>query len=624
MATASRGREIIVIPRVHPELSCATVLTLDYIEGTKISEVTAEAGFDLERVARNVIEAAFRQLFEDGLFHGDPHPGNILVLPGNRIALLDFGLVGRLSRAQQEALVTLIVAVALRDPDSVARVMYRIGVPDARSPIAEFREDIRYILDRYVGLKLDEIRTATLLRDMLDLAVRHRIRIPKEYAVLAKASITIEGIIRRLYPKLDVLELGLPYAKELLLARFNPSDASSAIMKSLLKLQGLAEDVPSQLTQILVDVEGGKFRVNVHSEDLEKVGAHVRADLLEVLGVDVDAELPALEVHQDLGELGRDVLGEPLQLKQGLHDGGGRVARVEPREEELLRVRQPQLEHVELRVQPPDDPLDRDRGLREDRVLLRDPDPVPDREVEHVAQQRSGPDLVELESDVAVEDVADVLAELGDGGARVGDADPVHDARDALRITQRHRDDERDERLLLRAREPPHEPEVEQGDPVSGEDEDVPRVRVPVEEPILEELPERRLDDVLRDLLEVEAPLGGDLGDLRPLDVVEREDRRAGELRVHARDHDDLAAPRGRRHLRHVPRLVREVELLVHRPVELLDDAGRGVDARLLDDRLEQGREVVEEREVRLDPLADPRPLHLHDHPLARVRVVVK
>jgi ubiquinone biosynthesis protein len=277
MAEAARGREFLVIPRVHEELSSSTVLTLDYVDGTKVSEVTADAGFDLERVARNVIEAAFRQLFEDGLFHGDPHPGNILVLPGERIALLDFGLVGRLGRAQQEALVTLIVAVALRDPESVARILNRIGVPEAHSPITEFREDIRQILDRYVGLKLDEIRTATLLRDLLDLAVRHRIRVPKEYAVLAKASITVEGIIRRLYPKLDILEVGLPYAKELLLARFNPSDASSALMKSLLKLQGLAEDVPAQLTQILVDLEGGKLRVNVASEDVEKVGAHVRA-----------------------------------------------------------------------------------------------------------------------------------------------------------------------------------------------------------------------------------------------------------------------------------------------------------------------------------------------------------
>ena len=277
MRDAAEGRDFIVIPRVHGPLSCATVLTLDYVAGTKISEVTVEGGHDVEKVARNVIEASFRQLFEDGLFHGDPHPGNILVLDDDRIALIDFGLVGRLTRAQQEALVTLIVAVALRDPDTVARILNRIGVPESHTPIAEFREDIRGILDRYLGLKLEDIRTATLLRDLLDLALRHRIRIPKEYAVLAKASITIEGIIRRLYPKLDILQVGLPYAKELLLSRFNPSDASGVLMKSLLKLQGLAEDVPSQLSQILVDIEGGKFRVNVAGDAIDRIGAHVRA-----------------------------------------------------------------------------------------------------------------------------------------------------------------------------------------------------------------------------------------------------------------------------------------------------------------------------------------------------------
>jgi len=339
MADAARDRTFIVIPRVHDGLSSATVLTLDYVEGTKVSEVTAEAGFDVEKVARNIIEAAFRQLFEDGLFHGDPHPGNILVLPGDRIALLDFGLVGRLTRAQQEALVTLIVAVALRDPESVARILNRIGVPEGRSPLGEFREDIRRILDRYLGLKLDEIRTATLLRDLLDLAVRHRIRIPKEYAVLAKASITIEGIVRRLYPKLDVLEVGLPYAKELLLARFNPSDASSTLMKSLLKLQGLAEDVPAQLTQILVDLEGGKFRVNVRSEDLERVGGHVRAiGVLLFLGMIAAALLLGGVVGLAVGGpvwLGASAIGVAAALSA--FAGAYHVATVRVRKISLLR-----------------------------------------------------------------------------------------------------------------------------------------------------------------------------------------------------------------------------------------------------------------------------------------------
>jgi ubiquinone biosynthesis protein len=228
-------------------------------------------------VARNVIESAFRQLFEDGLFHGDPHPGNILILPGSRLALLDFGLVGRLSRGQQEVLVTLMVAVALRDPETVTRVLSRIGGPESHSSLADLQKDVDAILDRYLGLKLDQIRTATLLRDLLDMAVQHRIRIPKQYATLAKAAMAIEGIVRRLHPRLDVLQVGLPYAKELLLARFNPGDASTVVMRSFLKLQTLAEDLPTQLAQILHDLESGKFRVHVTSEALDRLGGNVRA-----------------------------------------------------------------------------------------------------------------------------------------------------------------------------------------------------------------------------------------------------------------------------------------------------------------------------------------------------------
>lgn len=277
MAKASEGIEFLVIPKVHESLSSGTVLTMDFVAGVKVGEITGAAGYDLELVARRVIEIAFRQLFEKGIFHGDPHPGNILVLPGNRVALLDFGLVGRLSRPMQEALVTLIMAVALRDPETVARVLYRVGVPDAHTPITAFRDDINQILERYLGLKLDQIRTTSLLQDLLDLAVRHRIRVPKEYALLSKASIAIEGIIRRLYPQLDVLDVGLPYARELLLSRFDPRDAGGALMKSLLKLQGLAEDLPAQLSQILMDLEGGKFRVNVHSEELDRIADNVRS-----------------------------------------------------------------------------------------------------------------------------------------------------------------------------------------------------------------------------------------------------------------------------------------------------------------------------------------------------------
>jgi ubiquinone biosynthesis protein len=276
MAAASQDISCVVIPRVIDELSSGSVLTLEFVEGIKVTEVPGREGYDPRAVARNVIETAFRQLFGKGIFHGDPHPGNILVLPGNRIALLDFGLVGRVKRPMQEALVTLVMAVALRDPDTVARVIYRMGVPEGAVPLSVLRDDVAALLERYVGLKLDQIRSSTLLTDMLDLAVRHRIKVPRDYALLAKASVTVEGIIRGLYPDLDVMEVGLPYAKEMLLSRFSPSD-SGALLKSILRLQGLAEEVPAQLSQILTDLEGGKFRVQVRSEALDRIADNVRS-----------------------------------------------------------------------------------------------------------------------------------------------------------------------------------------------------------------------------------------------------------------------------------------------------------------------------------------------------------
>jgi len=277
MARASRELAVVFIPRVHGDLSSSTVLTLDYVDGVKVSDVASRPGYDPEQVARNIIEATFRHLFGEGIFHGDPHPGNVLALSGNRVAFIDFGLVGRIGRPMQEALVTLIMGVALRDPETVARILYRIGVPEAHASLTTLRDDIAGILDRYLGLKLEEIQSASLLRDMLDLAVRHRIRVPKEYALLSKASVTIEGLIRGLYPDLDVLQIGMPYVKEMLFARFNPADASGTLMKSILKLQGLAEDVPAQLSQILSDLEGGKLRVNVRSESFERIADNVRS-----------------------------------------------------------------------------------------------------------------------------------------------------------------------------------------------------------------------------------------------------------------------------------------------------------------------------------------------------------
>ncbi|PTL85982.1 AarF/ABC1/UbiB kinase family protein [Vitiosangium sp. GDMCC 1.1324] len=271
-----RNRPYMKIPRVYAALSSRTVLTLEFIQGVKISQAELSME-DRREVAGHILDASFRQLFEDGLFHGDPHPGNILVLEGNRLALLDFGVVGRLSRAMQETLVMLVLAVALKDSDSVARILYRVGVPDARANLVGFRNDIEGLLGRHLATTLGQVDARSLMRDLLDLAVKYRIRIPKEYALLSRASVSTEGMMRSLYPDLNILEVAMPYAKELLADRYDPSQLQGGLMRTLLRFQSLAADLPTQLSQILLDLESGKFSVTVRAEQFDKLNENLRS-----------------------------------------------------------------------------------------------------------------------------------------------------------------------------------------------------------------------------------------------------------------------------------------------------------------------------------------------------------
>lgn len=278
-ARTHEKRPYVKIPRVFDTLSARTVLTLERLKGQKITEADYTV-HDRKEVARHLVEASFRQLFEDGLFHGDPHPGNVFVLEGegNLIGLIDFGLVGRLTRQMQETIVTLVMAVALKDADTAARVFYRVGSSEGRTNLMAFRDDIAGILGKYLSASttIKDINAQSLMRDILDLAVRYRIRVPKEYAVLGRASILVEGIIRKVYPDLNVLEFAQPYLQQLLRERLDPSDLQGGLMRMGLRLQNFATEVPLQLSQILLDLESGKLSVTVRGEGLDRVGEMVR------------------------------------------------------------------------------------------------------------------------------------------------------------------------------------------------------------------------------------------------------------------------------------------------------------------------------------------------------------
>lgn len=265
----AREDEDVIIPRVIDEFTTTRVITQTYIDGKKLS--TIEVGSErAEKLTRVAMEAAFHQIFRDGFFHGDPHPGNMMITDDDRVVFLDWGLVGRLSSAQQQEMIDLIVSIIANDVDGIARIVLRMGVPDKRVNLRKLRAGIQHIRDTYLTKSLDELDLTAMMEDIMELAHEHRIRVNPEYALTTKATATVEGILRTVYPQLDIIETLRPYAQRLITERYSGEALVKSGLVTLMRVNHILRDLPMQLDQVLMDIEGGELRIQVSNDALDQ------------------------------------------------------------------------------------------------------------------------------------------------------------------------------------------------------------------------------------------------------------------------------------------------------------------------------------------------------------------
>lgn len=264
-----------VVPKVYDDLSSDTVLTLEFMRGARIGDLKPH--HDKRQVLTNIITSAFVQVFEDGLFHADPHPGNSFILDDNRIVLIDFGSVGQISYAMRETLVVLVVAITMRDADAVARLLYRIGIPEERVLLHRLRDAVASLFSEYLRDRhtIANVEAAQILRELFNLAARFKVRIPAEYALIGRASMTIEGVIRQLDPTLEVLDLAGPIVKKLIDERFSMPDVGDTAIKNIIRARDILRELPIMLSQILMDMEAGKLRVSVDNPKFDTIARNI-------------------------------------------------------------------------------------------------------------------------------------------------------------------------------------------------------------------------------------------------------------------------------------------------------------------------------------------------------------
>lgn len=260
-------------PRTYKELSTARVLTMERVVGTKITRITPDR-FDVPGVVQTAIDAVAHMIFEDGFFHGDLHPGNALVGDDGVLYFIDLGLCGRLTRRQRDMIVDLMLALVREDLEGVARIFWRIGIhgPESSSDYEGFAGDVVEVMERwFAGRTMKEIEFAGFLRDVLDGAMRYRLRIPTDYTMTFKALITMEGVAKQLAPGVDIVSAVRPYVVRLASERYSPANLARMGMDAARELSETLSALPEATRSILEDVRAGRTRINVELTQLAEL-----------------------------------------------------------------------------------------------------------------------------------------------------------------------------------------------------------------------------------------------------------------------------------------------------------------------------------------------------------------
>jgi ubiquinone biosynthesis protein len=282
-ASCNQGREGVHVPRFYAALSGRTVLTMERIHGRRITELEHDVPRTRAIVERLVL-LNFEHIFVDGMFHADPHPGNVLVDDVGNFGFIDFGLMGRLARDTQDRMLVLLLAVTLRDADTLARVLVRLGDAPSRVHLYSFRDAISRVLDRYLGLGVAQIDTSAVLEDLVELSARFGMRMPRELALLSKTTMTIDGIVRTLHPTFEPSTLLAERAQGLLIERLDPRRLQGGGLRMALQLGMLVQELPMQISQTLLDLERGHLQVSMVSSDLALLDRNLRGLGMTIFG----------------------------------------------------------------------------------------------------------------------------------------------------------------------------------------------------------------------------------------------------------------------------------------------------------------------------------------------------
>lgn len=259
------------VPYVIDELCSTRVITMEKLNGFSIKNISKleEFNYNKEKLCKNLILSFFKQIFDDNFFHGDPHPGNILIDKG-KICFIDFGIMGSLSSTLQEALNELIIAIVYEDINKIISVLMSIGIKTGYIDRNNLYEDIDYLLSCYMSTSLKNIKMSQMLQEVMECASSNNIRLPKDLTLLIRSLVIVEGVAVRISPDINILSIAAPYVKSKNKNfLFNDLNLENFILRSSSFIKDSAK-VPTKFIELSDSIVKGRAKLQLKMNGLNR------------------------------------------------------------------------------------------------------------------------------------------------------------------------------------------------------------------------------------------------------------------------------------------------------------------------------------------------------------------
>jgi len=268
---ALSGLSGIRIPEAFASHSSHRVLTMSLLSGESINQVSDPEKYsdeDREEFARRIADLYVEMIFVKGLYHADPHPGNILIEHDGSLGLLDFGMVGRIDDALRDNIEEMLWALSLKDSALLTSIIKRVGKVPQNVDDSLLSNDITDLIGTYGNQPIERIDLATALNDATDILHRHRIVLPSQLGMLIKTLVTLQGTIRQTSPKFSLLEAIEPMFKRMWRSRLSPWRQARRLRRLYIEVETLVEKLPGQISSLMELVQSGKLDVHLSHRGL--------------------------------------------------------------------------------------------------------------------------------------------------------------------------------------------------------------------------------------------------------------------------------------------------------------------------------------------------------------------